>query len=448
MSRTTVPHLAQRGAMPIAAGPAALRRWDDRTAGRGPLALLLAAPAAILVATMAIMSRDDLAMIGRDLTVYAGYADRLLSGAIPYRAFHLEYPPLALLPMLLPRLATGTGATDPAAYAWAFTIIEALLAVVGGWIVVKVAERQLVAAGTWALLVLSACVSIAWRYDLWPAVLVLAAVVAMDDDRPATAGIAIAIGTMMKLFPIVVLPVLAARAVAQGDLSAVRRLVVAASAVIGVVVLISVWLAGPNAFQWVAYQLDRGLQLETTGAGVLLLGHALGGMPLSIVNAFESMQVQSAGADALAAVASLLELALVAIATGAAFVRFRRDVDRHGSVPLSSLAQGSMAVIIATLVASKVFSAQYVVWFLPLVPFIPAPKRALALAISGLSTVIYPLNYTALWQLQPAMAVVLNVRNVLLGALLVWLLASLCRVPEESAPDGRRQPRWRVLSRA
>jgi uncharacterized membrane-anchored protein len=44
----------------------------------------------------------------------------------------------------------------------------------------------------------------------------------------------------------------------------------------------------------------------------------------------------------------------------------------------------------------------------------------------------------ALWQLDPVMAVVLNVRNVLVGGLLVWIVASLWRNPAETArEDGR-----------
>ena len=122
-----------------------------------------------------------------------------------------------------------------------------------------------------------------------------------------------------------------------------------------------------------------------------------------------------------------LELALVGGVGILTLVSFRRDVGRLGHVPGTSLAIGIVAVIVALIVSSKVFSAQYVVWFLPLVPFLPGRLRWLGLVIAGLSTLIYPLNYSLLWHLDPVMAVVLNVRNALLVVFLVVLAVRLAR---------------------
>jgi hypothetical protein len=88
-----------------------------------------------------------------------------------------------------------------------------------------------------------------------------------------------------------------------------------------------------------------------------------------------------------------------------------------------TLAVGIVAVIVALIVSSKVFSAQYVVWFLPLLPFVPGRLRWLGIAIAGLSTLIYPLNYALLFHLDPVLAVALNIRN----ALLIVFLALLAR---------------------
>ena len=41
-----------------------------------------------------------------DLSIYYQDSLQLLRGRMPYRDFALEYPPLALLPFALPRLAT------------------------------------------------------------------------------------------------------------------------------------------------------------------------------------------------------------------------------------------------------------------------------------------------------------------------------------------------------
>ena len=403
---------------------------------------LLVAPLAILVGVVGLASARDVLVAGSDLRVYLGYADRLVSGSIPYLGFHLEYPPLALVAMTAPRLAWPFGSPDLQAYAWLFTISQGLVAVLGGWLVARVSPRPIEALAVWALLVLAACVSMAWRYDLWPAVLVLGAVVAVELGHPGAAGLALGAGIMTKLFPVVLVPILAARSIALRDGRGLARLLIGTLAVVGVVMAVSIWFAGGDALEWVAYQADRGLQVESTGAGFLMLLHATVGLPLSIENAFASLQVRSAGADALAAAAPFVELLLVAGVSVLALVRFRRDVARSGSVPLASLAAAGVAVLASLLVASKVFSVQYVVWFLPLVPLLAGRQRWLAVAIAGLSTLLYPLNYTSLWQLDPAITLLLNVRNGLLVVLLGWLAWSLVR-PGAAAFPSRSDSRVR-----
>jgi hypothetical protein len=428
-----------RGPEDAAARPGAVREPSVRTRVRRLRDVgLLVAPLAILIGVVGLASQRDVLIAGSDLRVYLTYADRLLSGSIPYLGFHLEYPPLALVAMATPRLLWPFGSPDLATFAWLFTIAQGGVAVVAGWLIAKVSPRPIGALAVWSLLVLAACISMAWRYDLWPAVLVLAAVVAAESDHPGAAGVALGVGTMMKLFPVVLVPILAARSVALRDGRGLARLLLGTTGVVVVVMAGSIAFAGGDAFQWVTYQLDRGLQIEATGAGLLLLLHAIIGLPLSIEHAFGSLQVASPGADAIAAAAPYLELGLVAAVSAIAFVRFRLDVERLGRVPVESLAAAGVAVLASLLVPSKVFSVQYIVWFLPLVPLLAGRLRWLVVAIAALSTLIYPLNYTSLWQLDPSMTALLNLRNLLLVILLAWLTSNLGRTrsPASHSRDG------------
>lgn len=399
---------------------------------------LLAAPLAILIGVVSLASEVDVSAVGGDLQEYLAHADGLVSGSVPYLGFHLEYPPLALVAMATPRLAWPFGSPDAEVFAWLFTIAEGGVAVLGGWLIAKVSPRPLEALAVWSLLVLTACVSMAWRYDLWPAVLVLAALVAAELDHPGSAGVALGLGTMMKLFPVALVPVLAARSIALRDGRGLGRLLLGTIGVVVVVMAGSIYFAGGEAFQWISYQLDRGLQVESTGAGLLLLLHATSGLPLSIERAFGSLQVGSPGAAAFVAAAPLLEFLLVAAISAMALVRFRFDVERLGRVPLASLASAGVAVLVALLVPSKVFSVQYIVWFLPLVPLLDGRRRLLVVAISALSTLIYPFMYRSLWQLDPGMTVLLNLRNLLVVILLAWLTSSLAttRLPASQARRG------------
>jgi hypothetical protein len=381
------------------------------------------APLGIVLVVIVLTTGPAFSGVTSDLKVYFDDSARLLGGAIPYRRFALEYPPLALVPMTLPRLAWPLGTPTDEVYVRLFAIVEGCLAVLVGLLIARLCDDPMRAIATWALLVVAAGASIAWRYDLWPAAAVLAALAAADRGRPGMAGVALGAGTLLKLFPIVVLPILAARSVALHDWAGLRRLLVGTALTIGLVMGGTLAMAGGDALQWLTYELDRGLQLESTGSGILLLLHVAVGQPFALVLAFGTLQVVAPGADIIVWVTPFLEMLLVTVVAALALIRFRRDVRRLGTVPLTSLAIAGVAVLVALVVASKVFSVQYIVWFLPLVPFLPGRLRWTALAIAVLSTLIYPLNYAPLWQLDPLLAVVLNVRN----GLLVLFLASLAR---------------------
>ncbi len=379
----------------------------------------LLAPLGIMLLIVALTPGPVRHLVAGDLGLYLDDGGRLLAGSMPYRGFAFEYPPLALVPMTLPLAAWPFGALDEGMFAWLFAIAEGILAIAAGLLVSRVRDRPAGAATAWVLLVLAAGPSIAWRFDLWPAVLVLASVVAADRGRPGLAGIALGTGVMAKLFPAVVLPILAARFIALRDRAGLGRLLLGCALPIGLVMGGAYALAGAASLQWLTYLIDRGLQLESVGAGLVALLHVAVGLPASVGPAFGALQVTSPGSDALVAVGLWAQLALLAGVTVAAVVRFRHDVARRGAVPLSSLAALSVAAVVALLLTSKVFSVQYVVWLLPLVPLLGWPMRGLAIAIAALSTLIHPLNYAALMTLDPVMTVVLNVRNLLLVALLV-----------------------------
>jgi hypothetical protein len=384
---------------------------------------LLLAPLAIVLFVVAVTPGPIYAGIMSDLRVYFDYGARLAGGAVPYGDFALEYPPLALIPMTLPRLLSPFGPPSDAVLVVGFAAIEGVLAVVVGWLIARVSAAPAQAVATWALIVLLAGGSIAWRYDLWPAAAVLVAFVATERGRPGLAGAAIGVGTMLKLFPIVVVPILGARAIARRDWAGLVRVVLGSAIVVAVVMGVSFIAAGPDSFGWLTYEIDRGLQLESTGSGILLLLHVFAGQPFALVLDFGTLQVVAPGADAIVAATSYLEAGLVGGVALVSLVGFRRAVDRTGRVSGETLAVGIMAVIVALIVSSKVFSAQYVVWFLPLLPFVPGRLRWLGIAIAGLSTLIYPLNYALLFHLDPVLAVALNIRN----ALLIVFLALLAR---------------------
>src|SRR5688572_8771614 len=72
--------------------------WLDRL----PRPILLAAPGAVLVLIAALVPDGVRQGFATDLEIYRRYGSQLLGGLVPYRDVPIEYPPLAIVPMVLP----------------------------------------------------------------------------------------------------------------------------------------------------------------------------------------------------------------------------------------------------------------------------------------------------------------------------------------------------------
>jgi len=204
-------------------------------------------------------------------------------------------------------------------------------------------------------------------------------------------------------------------------------------------------LAGPASLGWLLYQQERGLQIESVGAGLLLGLHLLAGQPLEVAYAFGSVQVRAPGSELLVAASPVALAVLLGVVTAVAALRFRWDHARLGRVPSSSVHLASAAAIAALLVGSKVLSVQYVIWLLPFAVFLPRRMGWLLLAVTALSTAIYTTDYTGLWRLEAPVIVALLVRNVLLAVTAAWLVVET-GTRREVARDGRSPAAWGVAT--
>jgi len=400
---------------------AAMTRFDPR---RAPAVVLVLAPLVLLALLVGLTSEPTRLIFGSDLAVYRRYGLQVLGGSIPYLDFKVEYPPLALVPMIVPLLAAPAGGIDDLDYIWRFVVVQGALAVAAGWLLFQATGRSRSTLVLWAVLVGFAWASVALRYDLWPVLCVLVAVLVVDR-RPGAAGVALGLGTMLKLYPLALLPVLGAYALAGRDRAGFGRLLVGCASVV-IVVMAAAWmLAGPASLQWLLYQEERGLQIESLGAGLFLGLHALVGQPVDVAYAFGSIQVRAPGSDLLVAASPVVLAALLGIVTGVAAMRFRRDYRRLGRVPSASVELASAAAIAVLLVGSKVVSVQYVIWLLPFAILLPVRMRWLLLAVTALSTAIYTTDYTGLLRLETPVIAALLVRNVLLAVIAAWLVVEM-----------------------
>jgi hypothetical protein len=361
-----------------------------------------------------LLSRPDLG----DITEYFGYAHRTFDGQVPYRDFRIEYPP-AFLPVVL--------AAGPADHGYYNRFRLVMLAFGAVAVVLLVAALYLVGAGavelTTGVLLLATLpytlgpALVFERFDLWPAALLLAAVVAQLMGRRAVAFAALAVGAAAKLYPLVVVPL--ALLAPHGGRRTRRDLVVFASAAL--VFLLPFTIVAPRGLGHVARLLvRRPLQVESLGSSILLAAHRLGVYAPTIHSSFAGSYDLAGPAARIAAIAGTAVEAAALVGVWILFARSSR-----GSRELL-LAVAAAVVAFATF--GKVFSPQYMVWIAAAVPLALGRVRTSALlATLGailLTHYVWVDRYQDLLQ-AGQVSWLLLARNLLLVALFCMLAVEL-----------------------
>ncbi|WP_439591468.1 glycosyltransferase 87 family protein [Microbacterium sp.] len=362
-----------------------------------------------------------------DLSIaYQPWVNQALSGGgIPGIASDWVYPQLAIVPMIV----AGSWAQLFGGYEIAWAILVTLCDALAFALLIGAARSRgrVLAAGFWLAFAAALGPVGMYRIDAITVPLAIAACLWLVG-RPALASALLAIGTWIKVWPAALL--LAA-------IIAVRRRVAvfAGAAVTTAVVLLGILALGgiSHAFGFVGGQTGRGLQLEAPVSAYLLWRVVLG-MPDSAVvydQALNTMQVQGPGAEVVSAVMTpLLFVVLAAVAAlgavkavrGASFVRL--------FPPLA------LAVTLGFIVLNKVGSPQFQVWLIaPLVlALVISRRRWRGFAVGGLAAAlltqfVYPLTYLGVMSAEVGPVAILTTRNLLLVALFVWSLVELVRVP-------------------
>jgi uncharacterized membrane protein len=380
----------------------------------------------LLVATLL------LPLIGRwhglDLQIYYIAALRLLRGELPYRDFPLEYPPLALLPFALPQLLAFGRRLNFLSYVWLFVIQNALFSTL-----IALALARIVALarpaysyarvlGLYALLI-AVCAPLApWRYDLFPALLTILALLAVVTGRPALAGIWLGLGIAAKLYPLVLVPVVGAYYLAGRRYRALAGLLLGSIGATALVLVPYILLDPQGPLTFVRYHQLRGLQIESLPAGAIILAHVLGLTQAGMVFNYGALHLVSPLAEAVLGwvlPAAALAFGLVLASCLGHFMAERSAGD---TIAIESLAAYMMAALLTFLATNKVLSPQYIIWLLPFAPLLRPWQAITALVIVTLTIVLFPFAYEQFLAMQPAPVLLLNVRNALIAGLLGWLL--------------------------
>ncbi len=369
-------------------------------------------------------------------------AEHAAKGLVAYSDYPVEYPPLGLVSIALPRLLGGATLET---YQTLFSVVSLVFAIGTGvavywlarrrWSVENPTEVALMFGG----LALAAAPVVVWRFDILPAFLTAVALVAYAAGRAGWTGMSLGLGFAAKVYPVFLAPVFVLAQIFERRWRDAALLVVATGVTLALIFgeLFPVGLS--KEFYFLIYQRNRGIEIESISGGIGMLAGALGLSPAKVSVQFGSEQVSSPLLTSIANPVLVFEAIVVLLLVGAALFSFRRDVRGTGRVQPLTIVQYALATVIVAILTNKVFSPQYVVWLLPFVPLMSARKSLLFLVIVVMTTLEYPFNFYDLVHLQLPVVLLVNVRNLLLVALFVWVVWPQ-REAVQAAADATSRP--------
>ena len=374
-----------------------------------------------------------------DTPVYERYGSAMADGKVPYRDFDVEYPPGALPVFALPALGKPSSETFRVRF-------EALMAFFGEAMIAFVAVALLaLGAGRKQFLATLGFVSLAplalgpvvlSRFDLWPTALTAAALAALVSGRVRLGHVALGAAVAAKLYPVVLAPIAVAYVWRRKGRREALVCAAALAAVIAVAFVPFLVLSPGGLWGSFSGQASRPLQIESLGAGLLLVAHHVFGTAITMESSHGSQNLVGSAPNVLAAVQSVLQV----IAVVAVWILFAR-----GPAGRDRLLLASGAALVAFIAGGKVLSPQFLIWLIPVVPLVRGRRGLSAAGLLAAALVLtqlwFPYRY---WQLALHFGALQSwlvlARDLVLVTLLVVLVRPLRKEQRDEA--GTAMPRF------
>lgn len=397
------------------------------------------------------------------------YAGQFALGHWPYRDVQVEYPPIAMLLLLVPALPllpfqqfaprpiyalaanqhlAHLPQPDPVrygAYGISFAVEMLLVDALTLWLVQRAARRLAPgdALGLRAALLYIVLVfvngALLQKFDLAIGTICLAAVVALAEGRATLAGVALALATLLKGFPLLAAPVFLGYYVARSrrvrlwaalwvQATYLRDLALAFAAVlVGCTVLIAGLAGWQPVMHTIFYHADRGTEIESIYATAMM---ALGWIPgMAVRTAFNSDDLSRIVISPLNTITGAAFIMLLGLTLFATYVAVWRAIQRLHGLRRSRAADeqivlvGITAVFLSFLVTFRALPLHYLLAVLPLAVVIRLPQmhlqRIWIAAVVGVALFgqVVIANWSQLVLLQPWAVGILSMRNI------AWLVA-------------------------
>ena len=297
-----------------------------------------------------------------DVGFYQGYAQKIRNGKLPYRDFPVAYPPGALAVFVAPTLLASP--SSPHDYARWF---GRTMGVLGLCALLLVASVRRSASATAYLAVSPLLIGslASTRFDLWPAALTLAALVALLGERHRLGWAALGASIAAKLYPVVLIPLAVVWTLRRRGRRELARASGVGALVLGAAFVPFAILAPHGLWESNWGQLSRPLEIESLAASYLkTFGHP------HVIGDHGALALSGHGAIAVASVVAGVVVLL------AVWV----DSWRHEATQ-ERLARSAAACVCAFIAFGKVLSPQYLIWLVPLVPLVRGRRGLAATAL-------------------------------------------------------------------
>lgn len=347
-----------------------------------------------------------------DIKLYKRVIDSIHSGELPYQDFEFEYPPYAILWFIVPGLFSSARGFQ-VAFGIEVLVIDALLKLALIRLALEEKSKRLFfPVIAFAFATAANNHFYLQRFDLIPAAISFAMLIAFYRKQYYLSGALLAFGFGCKLYPILFAPPLLIIAWKNGGL---RQFIAGFLVLIAPLILlgfVTPW------WQFMAFHTGRGLQCESIYASILWLGKLFGVFDLKWVFIKAWVEVTGPAATAVLPYAKIIFVATTFISVIYACVISYKN--QQWTLP--NLARLLLIPLCAFVCFNIVLSPQYLIWIIALAAVAALDGRLHNVILITIAAVITPIIYPGFNYgsgLQIVETVILVLRNLML--IIAWI---------------------------
>jgi hypothetical protein len=407
------------------------------------------------------------------IETYFKLAGDWLDGYTPYTAFKVEFPPGALLLFTLPRFFTEIPMVYGYIFAFMMLMVDLSILLLCWRIPALVRESEhnpnrdsryesILLCLTYILLTAVFGRLLFQNYDLLIGLLLVASIYFSLRKKRFPVDLLLAAGIWFNLTVVIWIPLLWWHGVVSRDRNSgsnkylnftevtrglLRRVAVLAVS-LAILYIPFFLLSGRSLGQIVQFHFERGTQLESTAASILMLGAKIFGYELSTEFTHRAIHLSGELGSQGAAVCGILAIIVFVILT--VYLARMMWVQVDGAARGVWLIRGLLATVLAQLAISKIFLPQHLLWVCPLAALFAYDRQTRIsriswrlFAVNLISVVVFFFFYPDLIEFHMLPGLLLLMRNIMVVWLVVYLLLPDSAAVQPWKPFLRITPRTR-----